>query len=335
MCYHKTRINIQKILFLILAFICVSCSFIKKDIERSKQIKSNILTAIKLLENQNFVGMKGRSSNNNLIFDGKINNISTSFTLDSGATSSYINYSYAKKLHLIDNISKKALSEIGTAFGSVNKGEMLEIPVFTISGLEFSNWPVHLVDSRFKKLTIGSDFLIFNNSVLFCKYGILMNSVDNEKADSLHAFLIKNDFATTSLVNPFGYEYTDDIPDFQNILFFIKTIIDGEEQLMLVDTGADFTTAFREHSTYLQSDIKRTNTRLVDASGKSKSLNITYIDSMMIQNFCFLKNNKLAIVDNNLTIGDAKVYGTLGLDLLAKKGAVLDFGNKIMYFLKD
>ena len=326
---------IKKILFLFLVFLVVSCSSFKKDFEETKKKKSNALTAIRLLENQNFAGLKCDTSDNQLITRGTINNNSVEFLLDSGASYSFINYSFAKKLRLIDNISKSTSSEVQTAFSSVDKGEKIFIPTLEVQGFKYSNWPVHLIDSPIKKLTIGSDFLLFNNSVMFCKYGILMNSAGSEKADSIHTFLTKNNYANTPLLDYAGNKLPKDIPNFIGITLFIKATINGEEQLMLIDTGAAFTTAFQSHNINLQSGIQQTNLILKDASGKSKKLHVTKVDSLIINNVCLMKDKKLAIVDKDFRIGSSKIYGTIGMDLLVDKNVILDFGNKIMYFEKE
>ena len=326
---------LRKLLILFVIFFLVSCSSLKRDFEETKKNKSNALSAIRLLENQNFAGMKCETSNNQLVAKGTINSISVDFLLDSGASGSFINYSYAKKLKLIDNKSKSVESEVRTAFGSVDQGKKIFIPIFELQGFKFSNWPVHLINSPYKKLIIGSDFLLFNNSVLFCKYGILMNSGGSEKADSIHTFLISNNYASSPLLDYTGNEIPKNIPDFIDILLFIKTTINGEDQLMLIDTGAAFTTAFKSHNIHLQSCIQQTGSRLIDASGKSKRLNIAKIDSMMVDDNYFMRDKKIAIVDKDFRVGGSKIYGTIGMDLLVKKDVILDFGNKIMYFKKD
>ena len=88
---------------MIIVIFIVSCSSLRRDFEETKKNKSNALSVIRLLENQNFAGLKCDTSNNQLITKGTINNISVNFLLDSGASGSFINYSYAKKLRLIDN----------------------------------------------------------------------------------------------------------------------------------------------------------------------------------------------------------------------------------------
>ena len=325
----------KNIFLLFVIFTIVSCSSLKKDTEKIKKNKSNTVTTIRILENQNFAGLKCDTSKNQLVCKGTINDHSIEFLLDSGASSSFINYSLAKKLELIDDISKTASLEVHTAFSSIDKGEKILIPAIEMQGFKYSNWPVHLVDSPYKELIIGSDFLLFNNSVMFCKYGIVMNSAGSGKADSIHTFLTNKNFACTPLLDYNGNELAYDIPDFRNLTLYVRVNINGEDQLMLIDTGAAFTTVFQSHDTNLQPEILQTKLLLKDASGKSKKLNVTKVDSLLINDICLMRDKKLSIVDKDYRIGISKIYGTIAMDLLVNKNVILDFGNKIMYFQKE
>lgn len=307
----------------------------KRNSEEIKRKKSIALSAIRILENQNFAGLKCDTSKNQLVCEGTINDHSVEFLLDSGASSSFINYSLAKKLELIENIEKTNSLEIHTAFSSIDKGEKILIPAIEMQGFKYTNWPVHLLDSPHKKLAIGSDFLLFNNSVMFCKFGIVMNSGGSEKADSIHTFLSNDNFACTPLLDYNGNELPKDIPDFRNVTLYVRVNINGEDQLMLIDTGAAFTTVFQSHDTNLQPEILQTKLLLKDASGKSKKLNVTKIDSLLVNDICLMRDKKLSIVDKDFRVGVSKIYGTIAMDVLVNKNVILDFGNKVMYFEKE
>jgi len=326
---------IRNAVLVILIFAVIGCSLIQKEAEEKKRKKFIVQTAICFLENQGFLGIKCETSHNQLISKGMINNKSIKFLLDSGASHSFVNYAYAKKLNLIDKVTKHNISEIQTPFSSVDKGQKLTIPTFEIGGFVYSNWPVHLIDSQYKKLIIGSDFLLFNNSVLFCKYGILMNSDGTTVADSMHNFLLKNNFTCAPILDITGNKLPKDIPNFIGVSLLIKTIINNEEQLMLIDTGAAFTTAFQRHNIISRHDIERTNIMLKDASGTSIKLNSTEVDSIMVNNVCLMKNMNLAIIDKDLIIGDSQIFGTVGMDVLVEKNVIIDFGNLVMYIDKE
>jgi hypothetical protein len=182
---------------------------------------------------------------------------------------------------------------------------------------------------------IGADFLKYNNSVLFCSYGILMNSVDDQKADSLQTWLYQNNYGSTPFLDLHGNKIPKDITAFVNTSFLVRAEINGNQELLLVDTGACYTTNFKEHSTYLDQKIKKTNTYLSDSSGKHKDFHIVQIDSLKINDTFFLKNERIGIVDTKLSMANQVIFGTLGMDLLSKKRVILDFGNFIMYYLKD
>ncbi|MFO7896250.1 MAG: retroviral-like aspartic protease family protein [Candidatus Cloacimonadales bacterium] len=323
----------KKIVILVVILFVIGCSYNRQEAERSNLNKARTLQAIKLLESEGFLGFRCKMLDSKFVTEGSINDNPVKFLIDTGASFSFVNNSFAAKNNLLLNSKNSNLGEVKSAFGSIEADENIYIPKLEVSGLIYSNWPMHVLNVNRQILTLGSDFLFFNQAVLFCRYGIVMNS--SEKSSQLASFLEASDYDSSPILLGNGEPLEENIPDFQGITPYVTVNVNGEDKLMLIDTGATFSTVFKNHNIFHTQGVKTTNWRLSGASGKSKQLNVTNLDSLKINDTFILKNERIAIVDQQMDKLNKKVYGTIGMDLLAKKNMILDYGNNKIYWSKD
>jgi len=313
--------------------LLTSCSSIAKGNEKVKQKKQVILDIINGLENQGFVPMKGHTKDNHLFFNINMNDQETSFMLDSGASYSLITYSRAEELGLISDINKTTDSQLTTMYGTINKGAQLELDSFDIPGISFTNWPIHLVDSKYKKVIVGVDFLNYNSSILFCKYAILLNSVLAQSADSLDVTLKDRGYVSTPLVDFYGNPVQNISEQINPTNYYIKMKINRDkEELLLLDTGGAFTSLNDVFTNFDLITVKRTNMRMMDATGKGKDLYMVKLDSLVTNNHKFMGRKNISLTNENYTPGTNQIYGVLALDFLNERDAIIDFGNGVLYF---
>lgn len=334
----KTRILLVLIAGILLL---TGCSSIIQGNQKAKQEKNEASNIISVMENLGFVRMKGYSKNNQLYYNCQLNGQDTDFILNSGARLSLITYGQAMKFGLIDEQNVTDDGSLITAFETMNKGEEVLIKNLAIPGYEFTNWSVRLVERSNKIMIIGQDFLLMNNSILLCNYGILMNNSEYEDHDALDMILSEEGYVKIPLRDQYGIELTSkNSMDTTSVFYVTVKINKDREGLMMVDTGAVYTSINDDHSNYRHSAVKRSNMRMFDASRKGKDFFRVKLDSLKIDEHLFLDHQKIGIVDTDIDIEKAqntpqKISGFIGMDLLMEKKVIIDFGNRVLYFKKN
>jgi len=327
----------SRILLVLIAgmFLLTGCTSIAQGNKQYKQRKENARNIITTLEDLGFAGMKGITKHNQIFYSGKVNSYETNFMLDSGAGLTFITYGQALRCGVIDEKNVTREGTLITAYGTMDKGEEVYLDNLSIPGYEFSNWPAHLVESSRKMLIVGQDFLKFNRSILLCNYGILMNNSESEDLTALDLILSEEGYLKLPLRDREGLVLSSDNPAYSYSMFYVKvTINENREGLMLVDTGAAFSSIKDDHSNYRHSAVKRTDMRMMDASGKGKWLFKLKLDSLKIDDQPFLENASVNIIDFDSEEENAAISGFIGMDLLIEKKVILDFGNRVLYFKK-
>jgi len=180
---------------------------------------------------------------------------------------------------------------------------------------------------------VGQDFLTFNRSILLCNYGILMNNSESEDLTILDKILAEEGYIKLPLRDRKGLVLSSDNPGYGYPMFYVKVKInENREGLMMVDTGAAYSSINDDHSNYRHSAVKRTDMRMMDASGKGKWLFKLNLDSLKIDDQPFLENASVNIIDYDSNEENTAISGFIGMDLLIEKKVILDFGNRVMYF---
>lgn len=325
------------VLFLIVIALGIAllsgCSSIIQENSKTVEQKQATLDTIHDLEAQGFVAMKGFNRDNHLYFNALINDQEIDFMLGSGASQSLIAYTKAKEIGLVEEIDKTSESELQTTFGSISRGAEIKLKSFDLPGLSYRNWPIHLLDSKYKRIIIGMDFLSNNHSVLFCNYNILMNSVLETSANALVSNLKEKGYVSTPLLDFAGNPINSNMVGTDNFSYYIKMQVNNNaEEIFLLDTGGAFSAIHDVYTNYDLIQVKSTNMRLMDSAGNGKNLAMLKMDHLKTNGYFFTRRENISLTNEEYIPYNGQLYGVIALDFLNQRDAIIDFGNGMLYF---
>lgn len=317
------RTYIKSLVILGLIF-SVGCAAIKLEKERTAKQDKAVNKAIHNLEAEGFAGIKGKMKNFTLLFDCKFNDKDSEFLIESGVPFSTMDVETARGIGII---SKAEIDRIPKQ-QSEDSSRMIEN--FAVNGFEYTDEEVSVVNMDLRRTSLGLNFLINNNSVIFFGYNVLLNNPFDE-AESMHDSLLANDYICAPFCDSLGNVFNVASQDSLSNKVYVKCQINDLEQILKISTGSTFSIAYRESS-----EIQEEISNKTQESKRKVMLHMftKYINIMQIGDSLFLENTKFALMDRPAKTGDGNIDGILGMDILAREKVILDFGNMKMYFMK-
>lgn len=331
----------KKIFLSILLFIlgCSATKTLNRNHSKNEILKY-VSFVLESLQNDGFSGVIGKAKESKIFVPVKVNGISDEFFIDTGATYSYLNQKQKSKYHLkkIRTVDKN--SNIVTWFGSISNHERAVANVFQLGEHKFSPWPF-IISSGNIKPVLGSDFLHFTNAVLICRYSTLLFNSAHTKAvglsDSLKKFGYKEFNLHLSGGGSLGGLLNSDSAKTDIGTFLIRASFNGIEGMILIDTGAQFTTIDHQLAEMTGRKIRKQDTiYFIDALGNESYPSVIFADSLKIGNYVLSQKQFFPIFEN---INASKSYdlpylGAIGMDYLTKNNAIIDFGNHKLYMIQ-
>lgn len=338
---------------LICCIILFSCVELPK--EALKKIEVNDLVThtnliLKELEKQKFYIIKERANDSNKIVlkAVSINGKSAQLLLDTGASSSFISHKYLEHFQLKKyDYHEDRMPLFKTAFGDPKADTLPAVAeAFSIGSLMFESWPFTVGKCSVKHGLLGVDFLCFTNAVIFCRPGLIGFSMTHSPAQNLDVMLKEYGYTEVELLVPEKIEKTGvnirwvengKMVDLSSSVFFVPFCFEEIEGIALVDTGAPFTIIDWDLAREMELRIDADYNILVDLERNIGTLAATKIKNWSIGNY-HLGQAYVGVVEStkkdtlySLNSKYRKV-GVVGLDTLIEHNAIIDIGNKKLYF---
>ena len=336
----------MKKVFLFILLLSLGCSSSKllDGHHSEKEILKSVSFVLESLQNQGFSGVIGKAKNSKIFVPVKINNIPGELFLDTGATYTFLTYDQIKKFHLktIDATNKK--ENIITWFGSISDHKRALANRFQIGNHIFSPWPF-IVSSENKMPVIGTDFLHFTNAVIICKYSTMLFNVNHQKAVGLSDSLKKFGYTEFDLlmsesgsISKLSYRDENGTHSLNFGTFLIKGNFNGIEGILLIDTGAHYTSVDYELARMTGRKIRKQNKiYFVDAIGNIEYPSVIFADSLKVGDYFLSKKRFFPIfedINKNDNSYSLPYLGAIGMDYLTRNNAIIDFGNRKLYLIR-
>jgi gag-polyprotein putative aspartyl protease len=335
--------------FIIVSILLSDCS--ELEIRKSGLATDQILEIDNLiideLMKQDFDLVKSEWITSNYTIEVKINNIPETMILDTGASFTFLRDDNYSKFNLkkistpdesslnVDTLFSKQVTNLYTALADT----------FIIGRTELMPWPFVLGNKFINDAVLGCDFLHFTSAVLICDAGVLLISIEHIPASNIGNILKRKGYSEIDLIIAkekkhinMKHQLGDNYKTLDSGVFFVPVSFEDMKGLFLIDTGGEFTLidsaqvkrSFSEITTYRSHYLE-------DATGKRKDINSISVENFQIGNFNvgnkvkvgFMELNKTDYIDS--TNRRIPVLGIIGVDILCKNNAVIDFGNHKLY----
>jgi hypothetical protein len=211
-----------------------------------------------------------------------------------------------------------------------------------IGGLILNSWPFSVHEISLKHGLLGVDFLCYANAVIFCRFGLIGFSMSHQPAQNLNVMLKEYGYTEVEFLVPKKSENkgvrikwmeNGKLVDLSSSVFFVPFCFEGREGIALVDTGAPFTVIDWDLAKEMDLRIDFDYNILADLQGNIGTLSATKIKNWSIGNY-HIGKAYVGVVKppkkNNH--GPYRTVGVIGLDTLIEHHAIIDFGNKRLYF---
>lgn len=338
---------------LIWMLVLLSCVGPSQEVVKKLKVKDLVIhtnSVIEVLQKQKFYVLQGKPDESNKIVlkDVSINSKSAQLVLDTGASSSFISLKYLKRFHLkkYDYHEDKKPIFI-TAFGDPKASSFPTLAEeVNIGGLILNSWPFSVDEISVKHGLLGVDFLCYANAIIFCRPGLIGFSMTHQPAQNLNILLKEYGYTEVDALIPEKTEYkgvriqwmeNGKLFDLSSSVFFIPFCFEGMEGIALVDTGAPFTVIDWDLAKEMNLRIDFNYNILADLEGNIGTLSATKIKNWSIGNYHIGKASvgvvKSPKKDNRGSLNSKyRTVGVIGLDTLIEHNAIIDFGNKKLYF---
>ncbi len=329
-------------LFLLLLTLGCSSSKLLNGEHSEKEILKSVSFVLESLQNQGFSGVIGKVKKNRIFVPVKVNGVPDDFFIDTGATYTFLNNDHIAKYHLRKITATDRKRKILTWFGSITDHKKAIANIFQIGNYKFSPWPF-IVGSGNVTPVLGTDFLHFTNAVLICRFSTMLFNVNHQKAvglsDSLKKFGYKEFDLYLSKGGSLGklaFKNSDNPIDFGT--FLIKANFNGIEGMMLLDTGAHYTSIDHDLARMTGRKIRKQNKiYFVDAAGNIEYPSVIFADSLKVGDYYLSKKRFFPIfkdLDRETYTYSVPYLGAIGMDYLTRNNAIIDFGNRKLYLMR-
>ncbi len=334
--------SIKKIGILVVLILLAlpACSCLKNAGNSSTRNTVNLVNLlIEELSKQDFDIAATTPKENKYHVDALINDRKVSMILDTGAAFSILKLQCYKDCRLIkSHVFKNNAVRLKPCFADYVEMFPAMADSFSIGSISFSPWPFLVSHESMYDGFLGAEFLAMTNAVFICNPGIVCITLNQKPADNLGSILKQHSYKEIELLQIESDEY-----DFMRRQF-------GEEQKSIkggvlvapvtfnelsgysaVDTGSPFTII---DSTKFGRKIFGTKTysRIVisDAKGTKRNLRSFILYNYMIGD-CKISNHFETAFMEMSDKKNMSLLGIIGLDVLYKNNAIIDFGNKKLY----
>jgi len=192
---------------------------------------------------------------------------------------------------------------------------------------------------------LGCDFLHFTKSIIICNPGILCISLNSKTASNLSNIIInEKSYKEVDLlmVHEQNYikikqQFGDLSYNFESGVLMVPITINEISGFAIIDTGASYSMIDSQKIDINLTKIKvYSRNYLQDAKGKIKKLRSITLNKFLIDKYNLSDNFKIAFhemknqdyIMNNKSV---PILGLIGLDILYKNNAIIDFGNRKLY----
>ncbi|MDD2335998.1 MAG: aspartyl protease family protein [Geobacteraceae bacterium] len=305
---------------------------------------------LKELKRQEFDVIRTDKRNNEYMVNVKINNMSETMLLDTGSSFTFLKGKAKSKYHLKELIvSVKNKPRLKTSSDDIIENTSAAVSnKFQIGATVLEPWPFVLSDEFETDAILGCDYLYFTSSVFVSNPGVLFVKFNRIPANNIGDILKSNGYSEIDLVMAMDRKYVSIKQQLGNIsktlnsgVFFAPVDINGMSGFCLVDTGASMTFI---NSSVLDKKFWQIRPELghyvVDAKGNRTLVEAVTIDKFFIGSVQIGRNTEVRYREvKNKVYANSKneripIMGVVGMDILYKQNAIIDFGNHKLYLRK-
>ena len=338
---------------LIWILVLLSCVNFPQEAQKKVDVKELVTHTnliLQELEKQKFYMIKEKPDDSNKIMleDVSINGKSAQLVLDTGASATFINQKYVERFHLKRYDYHKDKDPLyQTAFGNPEADTFPAVAEeFNIGGLIFNSWPFTVNKCSVKHGLLGMDFLHFTNTVIFCRPGLIGFSTTHKPAQNLDGMLnacgyTQVDFLVPEKLEKMGvgihWMENGETVELSSTVFFVPFSFEGIDGIALVDTGAPYTVIDWDLAKEMGLRIDPDYSILVDLKRNIGTLAATKIKNWSIGDYRIGKAY-VGVVESlkkdnpGASESEHRTVGIVGLDTLIEHNAIIDIGNKKLYF---
>jgi hypothetical protein len=332
---------VKKIYMLMCMFAIISFDFQCANNVAADRSSGNNIQLINDLVSQNFDPIRTQHKDRKYILDNSINRIPFEFELDTGCSLSILNAEYYYSLNL-RRIERKDIPVLRMYFGkTLNNSFSAIADTFEIGTMKYSPWPFVLNNEAKTGGLLGSDFLVYTCAVFICNPGILFVSTENQSAKNIQNLLISQGYTCIPLItdrtgNYFGIESESRNPLQAMGMLYVSLSVDGVSGVALLDTGSAYTTLDKTKFGSALTGRPLTGTFFSDFAGNKTKIEIAQTNKITIGTFTitdwtvgFIESHDIDFKGKDMQC--ISNLGKIGIDILFKFNAIIDYGNKRLY----
>lgn len=298
---------------------------------------------IEELQNQNYDIIKSITNDNSYYVKASINNNNLSMILDTGAIYTLLKSKNINKYQLthIDELEPILLKP---AFSESIEFIPAKADSFKIGTITFNPWPFLLSNNLYSDGILGCEFLHFTKSIIICNPGVLCISLNSKAASKINDIINKDTsykeidllMAQEDTYIKINQQVGDTHKLLESGLLMVPITVDEICGYALIDTGASSSLLDLEKLQKNNLKGKIYSRFSKDAIGKkkriySKIFNKFLIDKYPVEDDFYLSFTLLKKRDLYINNKSVAILGIIGLDILYKKNAIIDFGNRKLY----
>lgn len=340
------------LLLIVILTLQTSCS--EPGIRNTELTVNQIATIDNLilqeLKRQKFDVIRTDKHNNEYKVKAKINNLSETMLLDTGASFTFLKGKAKSKYHLEQLIvsDKNKPRPVTSSDDIVENTGAAVADEFQIGATVLRPWPFVLSDEFEFDAVLGCDYLHFTSAVFVSNPGLLFINFNHTPASNIGDILKRNGYSEINLIAARSRKYVNIKQKYGNIsktlnsgVFYAPVNINGMNGLCLVDTGASLTSinssALDKKFWQIRPDREH---YVVDAKGNQNIVESVLIDKFLIGNVHLGKKTEVRYKEvKNKDFADPKnermpIMGAIGMDVLYSQNAIIDIGNHKLYLRK-
>jgi len=341
------HLQYRTIAYISIILCCTTCTSFKSIF--SDESTKNLLKLDNLiteeLQNQNY-DIIYSIPNNGYFVKAIINNNNIPMLLDTGASFTSLKLEYFDKYQLkhIDSLKDTTITTI-SVFGNSLVSFPAKADTLKIGSITLNPWPFLLKNTLATDAILGCDFLHFTKSIIICNPGILGISLNSKPANNL-SNIIRNENSYKEVDLVMAHEqnyikilqqYGDASKTLESGVLMVPITVNEISGFAIIDTGASYS-MLDSHKIDINKNKITIYSRnyLQDAKGIKKTLHSITLDKFIIDKYNLSDNFKIAFhemknpdyIVNNKSV---PILGLIGLDILYKNNAIIDFGNRKLY----